>query len=175
MTDTQTWLTQSAYDRLNAELSELLRQRSDDAVAPAAREAHARDSADQNTGQQILAVRRERDGRIRKLQELLQNPIVGQQRPNDGIAEPGMLLTIRYEDDQETETFLLAHSEDGAYPADLMICSPDSPLGLVLPGMAEGDSRRYALPDGTIMEITLLRATPYGIDAPQLLEQPSPA
>lgn len=160
MTETQVWLAQSAYDRLTAELRELLRQRAEGFSGPA--ERFIGDSADQNTDQQLLTDRRERDNRIRKLQELLQNPLVGQDPPDDGVAEPGMVLTVRYEDDQETETFLLAHYEEGAYPDALMTCSPDSPLGRALPGKRQGETVQCVLPNGQTMEITLLRAVPYG-------------
>ena len=160
MTETQVWLAQSAYDRLTTELMTLLRQRTEGLSGPAA-EQFIGDSADQNTDQQLLTDRRERDNRIRKLQELLQNPLVGQDPPDDGVAEPGMVLTVRYEDDQETETFLLAHHEEGAYPADLMLCSPDSPLGQALPGKKQGEKVQYVLPNGQVMEVTLLRAVPY--------------
>ncbi|MCE0762477.1 GreA/GreB family elongation factor [Pseudonocardia kujensis] len=160
MTETQVWLAQSAYDRLKTELTTLLRQRTEGLSGPAA-EQFIGDSADQNTGQQLLTDRRERENRIRKLQELLQNPLVGQDLPDDGVAEPGMMLTVRYEDDQETETFLLAHHEEGAYPDDLMLCSPDSPLGQALPGKKQGEKLQYVLPNGHLMDVTLLRAVPY--------------
>lgn len=152
MSESSVWLAESAYLRLKAELTDLLRQRADET------NARPSDNAEQNVDHQLLA---ERDNRIRKLQELLQNPVVGQDPPDDGVAEPGMLLTIRYEDDQETETFLLSHYEEGAYPDDLTICSPDSPLGSALPGKKQGDRVQYALPNGQAMEVTLLHAVPY--------------
>lgn len=168
MTDSQIWLAQSAYEQLSKELIGLLRQRSDDSGGRSP-DAHTRDAADQSTEQQVLAGQRERDYRIRRLQELLQKTLVGEQPLDDGVAEPGMVLTIRYEDDQEVETFLLAYSEGGAYPDELMICSPDSPLGLALPGAKQGEKRQYILPNGQAMEITLLQAVPYGsIDAPEV-------
>ncbi|ODU04381.1 MAG: hypothetical protein ABS81_10805 [Pseudonocardia sp. SCN 72-86] len=160
MTKMQVWLAQTAYERLQAELQELLRQRADQTGGNAAEQFNG-DSADQNTDQQLLTARRERESRIRKLQELLQNPLVGQDPPDDGVAEPGMVLTIRYEDDHETETFLLAHTEEGAYPADLMTCSPNSPLGMALPGRRQGEKVQYTLPDGRTTEVTLLEAVPY--------------
>jgi transcription elongation factor GreA len=160
MTETQVWLAQDAFDRLRAELAELLRQRNEGLGRSAAAQFIG-DSADQNTDQQLITLRRERDNRIRKLQELLQNPLVGEDRPDDGVAEPGMMLTIRYEDDQETETFLLAHYEEGAYPEGIMICSPDSPLGRALPGKRQGEKAQYPLPNGRLMSVTLLRAVPY--------------
>jgi hypothetical protein len=44
--------------------------------------------------------------------------------PDDGIAEPGMVLTVSYADGDE-ETFLLAEREQDAYP-DVEVCSPES-------------------------------------------------
>ncbi|GAA2866316.1 transcription elongation factor GreA [Pseudonocardia halophobica] len=160
MTEAQVWLAPSAYEHLKAELIGLLRQRTE-GLGGSAAEQFVGDSADHNTDQQLLTDRRERENRIRKLQELLQNPLVGQDPPDDGVAEPGMVLTVRYEDDQETETFLLAHHEEGAYPDDLMTCSPDSPLGQALPGTQQGEKVEYALPNGQAMQVTLMRAVPY--------------
>jgi transcription elongation factor GreA len=160
MAETQVWLAPSAYERLKAELMGLLRQRTEGPDGSIA-EQFIGDSADQNTDQQLLTDRWERENRIRKLQELLQNPLVGEDPPDDGVAEPGMVLTVRYEDDGEVETFLLAHYEEGAYPNDLMTCSPDSPLGQALPGTKQGEKVQYVLPDGQTMDVTLLRAVPY--------------
>lgn len=160
MSETQVWLAQDAFDRLSAELTELLRQRSE-GLSGSTAEQLIGDSADHNTDQQLSTLRREREHRIRKLQILLQNPLVGQDRPDDGVAEPGMVLTVRYEDDQETETFLLAHHEEGSYPDDLILCSPDSPLGQALPGKKQDETAQYVLPNGHVANVTLLRAVPY--------------
>ena len=158
--DSPVWLAPVTYDRLQNELAALLRRR---AGASAMHDPHAvslRDSSDQHTDQQVLADRRERDHRIRTLQELLRNPVVGDAPPDDGVAEPGMVLTVRYPQDQEPETFLLAHREAGAQP-DVEICSPDSPLGRALTGAREGTTCEYRLPDGRVQQVTLERATPY--------------
>ena len=48
-----------------------------------------------------------RQARIRQIQDLLTNAVVGEDPPDDGIAEPGMVLTVRYDDTGEIETFLL--------------------------------------------------------------------
>ena len=45
--------------------------------------------------------------RIQQIHDLLVNAVVGEDPPNDGIAEPDMVLTIRYDDTGDTETFLL--------------------------------------------------------------------
>jgi transcription elongation factor GreA len=162
MTETGVWLAKDAYERLRMELAELLRQRSGSLIAatPPEISSSARDSSDQNTDQQIMARRRDREQRIRKLQEMLQNAVVGHEPPDDGIAEPGMVVTVRFADDPDTEELLLAHREEDAYP-DLEICSPGSPLGRALCGAREGQQRHYRLPGGDIMSVRLIRAVPY--------------
>jgi transcription elongation factor GreA len=159
MTDTQqVWLTQDGYERLKDELLQLIKERAGDALnGQPGTSTVGRDASDE----QAAADRRERDQRIRKLQQMLQDPIVGQEPPDDGIAEPGMVLTVAFDDSGDEETFLLAEREQSAYP-DVEICSPDSPLGRALIGVREGEQRQYSLPDGRSMTVTLVRAVPYG-------------
>ena len=68
-----------------------------------------------------------RQARIRQIHDLLTNAVVGEDPPDDGIAEPGMVLTVRYDDTGETETFLLGVR--GAEDADIDVYSMQSPLG----------------------------------------------
>jgi transcription elongation factor GreA len=71
-----------------------------------------------------------------------------------------MVVTVRFADDPDVETLLLAHREEAAYP-DLEICSPDSPLGRALSGAREGQQCQYRLPGGDMMSVRLIRAVPY--------------
>jgi transcription elongation factor GreA len=149
LTETQqVWLTHDTYERLTAELGELLRQRTGNGGPEAADE-------------QDLTEQRERNQRIRKLQELLQNPVVGQEPPDDGVVEPGMVVTVRFENEEEGETFLLAERDEGPTPG-VEVCSPGSPLGRALVGAIEGEQRSYSLPDGRTMGVRVVRAVPYG-------------
>jgi len=154
MSASQVWLGPGAHERLRRELAELLRSR--DRAG-----SDARDPADSHAAHLALTDRRERESRIRRLQEVLLDPLVGHEPPDDGVAEPGMLVTVRFDDAGETETFLLAQREDGAYP-DVEACSPGSPLGRALIGRREGEVCHYPLPDGRPMRATLVRAVPYG-------------
>lgn len=76
------------------------------------------------------------------------------------IAEPGMVLTIRYDATGETETFLLGRrgAPDGT---DLTVYSLASPLGRAIAGAVPGEQRSYAIPDGPHLPVTLLSAVPY--------------
>ncbi|MFC5995103.1 GreA/GreB family elongation factor [Pseudonocardia hispaniensis] len=155
----QVWLTQDAYERLKGELAELLEERA--ARSSGSGSNGNREAASDSADDAVYADQRERDQRIRKLQEILQNPIVGQEPPDDGVAEPGMVLTVRFEDETETETFLLADREQGSY-GEIEIYSPDSPLGKALTGAKQGEQRQYELPNGQMMTVSLIRAVPYG-------------
>src|ERR1700730_1632833 len=56
--------------------------------------------------------------------------------PDDGIAEPGMVLTVRYDETGETETFLLG--VPGAEAGDIEVYSMQSPLGTAIAGARAG-------------------------------------
>ncbi|WP_406690253.1 GreA/GreB family elongation factor [Saccharopolyspora sp. ID03-671] len=144
MTTTQgRWMTQQVHDRLRAELAELLNRRS---------------AADIDTESDPLVDEGHRRARIREIRDLLSNAVVGEPPPDDGVAEPGMLLTVRF-DDGETETFLLG-TRDGADADGLTVYSPESPLGAALTGARQGEERTYDVPGGTV-RVTLLRAVPH--------------
>lgn len=158
MTETQhVWLTQDARQRLSEELAELLRQRTGSTAVEPSSGAGDRDRTAPDG--EPAAGWREREQRIRKLQEMLQKASV-EEPPDDGVAEPGMVLTVRFAGDQDTETFLLAEREPELF-RDIEVCSLDSPLGKALCWAKEGERREYRLPNGKTMTVTLVRAAPY--------------
>jgi len=124
--------------------------------------------ADTDTDDKATAVRRAWEKRITQIHELLVNAVVGEDPPDDGIAEPGMVVTIRRD---ATDTFLLG--VHGAEPADIPVYSIESPLGAALAGARAGDRRTYQLPNGTPLAITLLEAVPYRLHIADL-SQPAP-
>jgi transcription elongation factor GreA len=160
VSDTQvTWLTQEAYNRLKQELDELV----DNRPVIAAKINASREEGDLKENGGYHAAREEQgqaEARIRHLQELLRNAKVGEAPANDGLAEPGKVLTIRYEGDDETEKFLLATREEGA-EGGMEVYSPESPLGKALLGAKEGETRSYELPNGSTQQVTLVKAVPY--------------
>jgi transcription elongation factor GreA len=154
-----TWLTQEAYDRLKHELDELVANRPVMAAEINAR----REEGDLKENGGYHAAREEQgqqEARIRHLQELLRAAKVGEAPTKDGVAAPGMVLTVKYEGDDETEEFLLATREEGVQGA-LEIYSPGSPLGEALLGAKNGETRQYTLPNGNTQKVTLVKATPY--------------
>jgi transcription elongation factor GreA len=148
------WLSEQAYDRLRVELALLLMERA--------------------TGSfRIHNEPEQRERRIRRLQELIRNAVVGHEPPDDGVAEPGMVLTVRHEAAGLIETYLLADHEESAHD-DIPVCSPNSPLGAALSGARQGQRREYRIPGGEMMAVTLLKAVPYRLRAiPAPRAQPS--
>ena len=154
-----TWLTQDAYDRLKHELDVLIEQR----PVIAAKINDSREEGDLKENGGYHAAREEQgqmEGRIRHLQELLRSAKVGEAPANDGLAEPGKILTVRYEGDDQDEKFLLATREEGA-EGPLDVYSPESPVGRALLGAKEGETRSYELPNGSLQKVTLVKAVPY--------------
>ncbi|MFB9690521.1 GreA/GreB family elongation factor [Amycolatopsis plumensis] len=104
---------------------------------------------------------RHRLARIRRIDDILREAVVGEDPPDDGIAEPGMVLTVRYDDTDTAETFLLG-SRDETTEDELEVYSPESPLGRALAGAEPGEQRTYRVPNGAIVRVTLIDAEPYG-------------
>jgi transcription elongation factor GreA len=155
MTSTEpVWMTRQAHTRLQTELA-ALRSRPSIEVPD--------DLMDYDDN--LVAKYAARQARIRQIQDLLTNAVVGEDPPDDGIAEPGMVLTVRYDDTGEIETFLLGVR--GAEDADIDVYSMQSPLGRAIAGARPGEQRTYSIPSGANLPVTLLKAVPYGIHAPK--------
>lgn len=138
------WLSPQAHHRLRNELTTLL--------TPA--------RGNDEGGDAGFASQRDRETRIRQINDLLTNAIVGEDPPDDGVAEPGMVLTVRFDDTGETETFLLGAR--GAEHGAIEVYSPDSPLGAAVNGARQGEQRTYRTPSGATVRVTVLNAVPYG-------------
>ncbi|OBH97766.1 GreA/GreB family elongation factor [Mycobacterium scrofulaceum] len=141
------WLTPQAYARLHQELATL------------------QDLCDGNTfgdatEENAAAVQRAWRLRMQRIHDLLAHAVVGEDPPDDGVAEPGMVLTVRYNDTGDVETFLLGAR--GAEYADVEVYSTHSPLGSAIAGARPGEQRTYVLPGGGRLTVTLLDAVPYG-------------
>lgn len=143
----RTWLSPQARTRLETELAELMTH-------------HPVDDDARDRDEQIVEAWLARKARIRQIHELLSNSVVGELPPDDGVAEPGMVLTVRYDDSGDTETFLLGVR--GVEDADIEVYSVQSPLGQALAGARAGEQRSFALPNGGTQPVTLVSAVPYG-------------
>ena len=129
------WLTRSARDRLEAELAELTR-----------------------AGAPTPPV----EGRIREILAILKRSEVGD-KPDDGLVEAGMTVTVLFEGDREPTTFLLAHrgvTEGDPVPVG-DVYSPQSPLGSAIINRYPGESFRYTTPRGSEVRGEVVSATPF--------------
>lgn len=150
--DNVTWLTQEAYSQLKAELEYLsgpARTEIAKKIEAAREEGDLRENggyhaAKEEQGKQEL--------RIRQLQQLLENAKVGEAPADDGVVEPGMVVTIAFDgDEDDTITFLLASREYAS--ADIETYSPQSPLGTGVNGKKVGEDAQYELPNGKMASV----------------------
>lgn len=154
-----TWLTQEAHDRLVGELASMIEGR----PAIAAEINARREEGDLRENGGYQAARDEQakqEGRIRQLEELLRHAQIGHPPIADGTAGTGMVVTVRYDGDDETETFLIGSREE-AGTTDIDVYSPASPLGSALDGAKEGETVSYAAPSGATIKLTLLTSVPF--------------
>jgi transcription elongation factor GreA len=154
-----TWLTQDAYDRLSTELEELIARRP--LMAKEINDRREEGDLKENGG--YHAAREEQgkqEGRIVQLQNLLRGAKVGDAPVSNGVAGPGMVVTVRFAEDDEDETFLIGSREE-AETAGVEVYSAASPLGKALTGSREGDTVEYETPTGKTMKVTLVTARPF--------------
>ena len=151
------WLTREAHDKLEAELDALKTKGRPEVTA---RIAAARSEGDLSENGGYHAAKEEQgkmEARIRQLTQLLDKATIGQP-PDDGLVEPGMVVTVEMFGDEVT--FLLGNREIGD-GSDLEVYSEKSPLGAALLGKYQGDSASYRAPNGKDVEVKILHATPY--------------
>jgi transcription elongation factor GreA len=155
---TVTWLSQEAFDRLQAELDVLIAER----PAVSARIEAAREEGDLRENGGYHAAKEEqgkREARIRQLQQLLREAKVGEAPTTAGVAGPGTVVRVRFSDGEE-ERFLIGSREDVTH-GDLEIYSAQSPLGRALSGKRAGHRASYLLPSGREMAVELLDVETY--------------
>jgi len=163
VTESTIWVTQEAYDRLTAELANLKGPVMEDITAKI---AAARDEGDLKENGGYHAAREEQGkikARIDQLTDMLRRAEVGEKPADDGLVEAGMVVTIRFAGDTETERFLLGSREllsmDSSVEID--VYSPTSPLGAAILGKKPGDTVTYAAPNGKDITVEIVEAHPY--------------
>jgi transcription elongation factor GreA len=155
------WLTQDAFDKLTAELANLKGPVREEVISKI---SAARDEGDLKENGGYHAAREEQgklEGRIRQLEDMLRRAEVGETPPDDGVVEPGMVVTYRFVGDaeDETETFLLGARE--IEPEGLTAYSPQSPLGSAINGHKKGETVSFEAPNGKQLEVIIVDAVPY--------------
>ena len=162
MTDQGTiWLTQEAYDKLRAELEDLKGPKRQEIIE---RISNARDEGDLKENGGYHAAKDEQgkqEARIRQLEDMLRRAEVGETPPNDGVVEPGMVVEVQFDGDDETEKFLLGARENLSEGDDLTVYSPQSPMGTAINGKSKGDTVVYTAPNGKELKVKIVDAVPY--------------
>ena len=158
--DSVTWLTQEAYDRLKAELDYL---QGPYKVEIAKKIEAAREEGDLRENGGYHAAKEEQGkmhARALQLAQMLEKAQVGKPPTAAGTAGPGMVVKIAFDgDEDDTLEFLLGSRE--ASETSIEVYSPQSPLGSAINGHKVGESASYELPNGKSISVKLLSAEPY--------------
>ena len=152
------WLTQEAYDRLSTELGELKgvgRQEIAEKIEAARSEGDLKENGGYHAAREEQG---KQEARIRQLEELLRVAVVGEAPADDGVVEPGMVVTATVAGDKMT---FLVGSREVAEGTDLDVYSESSPLGAAIIGCSAGDTTSYATPSGATVEVTIHKAKPF--------------
>ncbi|MGV9271386.1 transcription elongation factor GreA [Kitasatospora sp. NPDC003701] len=156
-----TWLTQSGYDQLKAELDHLTGPWR---IEIAQKIEAAREEGDLKENAGYHAAKEEQgkyELRIRQLTQLLERAKVGEAPADSGVVAPGMVVTVAFDGDaDDTMTFLLG-SREMAGSDDLDVYSPQSPLGRAIDGKKVGDEATYELPNGKAASVTVTEVKPH--------------
>lgn len=151
----EVWLTQEAFDRLQAELDERsgpLRTEITKKIEAAREEGDLKENGGYHAAKEDQG---KNEARIRQLKQMLENANIG--IPPDaaeGKATHGTIVTVRFADG-DTETFLLGSREESAHQ-DIDVYSPTSPLGAAVLGAGVNDSVSYELPNGKSLTVEIV-------------------
>ena len=157
MADTK-WLTQAQYDSISEELRDRVERRRPE-IARLIEAARAEGDLKENGGYQ--AAREDQsmnETRILQLEDILKHSKVGETPDDDGVIEPGMLVTIEM---MGRETEFLLGSRDAGGGLSVTVYSPEAPLGKALLGASAGQTVTYEAPNGTEVSVNVLNVTPY--------------
>ena len=153
------WLTQAKYDDLLAELEEL---RGPGRAELVKRVSDARDEGDLKENAGYHAAREELgkiDGRVAQLADMLERAQVGETPADNGVVEPGMLVTVLL--GGEEQKFLLGAREMAGADSEIDVFSPQSPLGQAIEGASKGDTVDYEAPNGKTFKVEIVDAVPF--------------
>ena len=153
------WLTQEAYDRLQAELVE---RETEGRAELTKRIELAREEGDLKENSGYHAAKDEQgknEARIRQIRHLLDHAQIGTPDVGEGVAHIGQVITVEFSDG-DTETFLLGSREEAAH-ATIDVLSPTSPLGAAVLNHEVGSKVSYQLPNGKDITVTIADVRPY--------------
>ena len=148
-----TQLTAAANDRLAAELQELTttkRVELSQTIETARLLGDLRENGDYHAAKDEQG---KVEARIRQLTEMLREVEIVEVG-DITAANLGTMVTIRYEGDTDTETYLLGHLEERSI--DVEVLTPGSALGQALLGAPIGSTVTYTAPNGRDMKVEVV-------------------
>jgi len=149
--------SQATYDRLQAEH---LQMSTIDRVEIARKIQTARELGDLSENGDYHAAKEEQgkqEARIRQLEALLEDAEIVEGGPTDTVA-PGVIVSIRYEGDDDVERYLLGSIEEQHDEVEIM--SPGSALGKALMGAKVDDVVEFETPTGANLKVTVTAIEP---------------
>lgn len=148
-TETETWLSQEAYERLESELEEL-RTEGRERIAEEIKIARQHGDLSENAEYDAAKEKQGRmEARIRQLEALLRRAKIGEPE-HAGAVAPGLTVTLNIEGDQET--YLVGSREEEHDSYDVL--STDSPIGRAVLGREVDDHVEVEVPAGSL-QITI--------------------
>jgi transcription elongation factor GreA len=153
MNSSPTWLTQEAYDRLQAELDNLINV---ERAAITKKIQDAREEGDLKENGGYHAAKDQQgiiEARIARLTQILANSVVGESQESSDTVAQGMVITIEL--NEKKMEFLLGSAEM-AENTDMSVYSPDSPMGIAIMGAKIGESVSYTAPNGKTLTVKIV-------------------
>jgi transcription elongation factor GreA len=155
-----THLTRATYERLRAELEDLTTR----GRVEVAREIEAARALGDLSENGDYHAAKDRQGkmelRIRQIQAILSKAKVVEDEDAAGTVSAGSVVSVRYEDDDEVERFLVGSIEERHH--ELEVVSPGSPLGQALLGKAAGETVEYQAPGGRTLRVHVVEVSAQG-------------
>lgn len=154
---TSTWLTQEAFDRLQAEYDHLVGE-GRAAIAKEIDERRQEGDLKENGG--YHAAREEQakqEARIEQLRHILDTATVGE-APESSQVSPGSVVTATV---AGREMKFLVGSREVAGGTELDVFSAQSPLGAALLGKSAGDETSYTAPNGNEIAVQVIAIEPF--------------
>jgi transcription elongation factor GreA len=147
-------LTQAAFDRLMAELAQLMTVERG-LISRKIQEAREEGDLKENGGYHAAKEEQGKlESRINRLQNMLGNAEIGEADPSDGVVKQGLVVSCKL--NGSPMEFYLGSNEvfDGTEfqakidEGDLDVYSPDSPIGKAVVGQKVGSSVSFSAPNG---------------------------
>ena len=149
-------LSQKAYDRLKAEHDELITVGRVDIARKieAARElGDLKENGDYHAAKDFQG---QMEARIRQLAGMIENCEIVESTDGE-VVEPGSVVELRYEGDDDTDTYFYGSVEERGVEHDII--SPGSPLGKALVGKKPGEKVDFDSPTGATLTVEVVSIT----------------